>query len=197
MQRIILQVFLILLTSSALGQMTGGIRGGLNINNVIVTNKSGTLADETFKSRYSFHAGSFVQNTFSDHFGWRIEMLFSNKGYTFEYEGEKTEVSLNYLNWPLLLVYTAGSKLDLEAGIELGYMISGEQRFNDFDAGMDIGARYHLNDKLNLGLRYNIGFPFKFNFDDPAFADNQPVYQHSVLQFSIGYNLIYETNGDQ
>ena len=96
----------------------------------------------------------------------------------------------------MLLVYSSGSKLDLEAGIELGYLVSGEERFNSFDMGMDIGVRYDLTERINIGLRYNLGFPFQFKSGDLDFEANQASYQQSVLQFSIGYNLIQEIKAD-
>ncbi|MCB2220148.1 MAG: PorT family protein [Bacteroidetes bacterium] len=192
MKKLFFIFLMIFAVSQSRAQMTGGLKGGMNINDLIITNKHGRFTEEEFKTRLSFHAGSYVQNTFSDHFGWRIEMLFSNKGVQIDHDGVTTEVSLNYLNWPVLLVYTTSHHLDLEAGLELGYMISGEEQYQSFDMGMDIGARYHFSDKLNIGLRYNLGFPFDFQLDDPELSANPPAYQNSVLQFSLGFNLIQE-----
>jgi hypothetical protein len=197
MQKLFFISLMVFTISQSIAQMSGGLKAGLNVNDLIITNKHGLFSEEEFKTRFSFHAGSYVQNTFSDHFGWRIEMLFSNKGAIIEHEGVTAEVSLNYLNWPVLLVYTAGNKLDLEAGLEMGYMISGEEQYQSFDLGMDIGARYHVSDRLNLGLRYNLGFPFNFKLDDPELTANPPSYQNSVLQFSLGFNLIHEATATE
>lgn len=192
-----LSVLLFLFFGNASAQTFGGIKGGLNINDMIIIANKGEQLNETSESMFSFHAGSFIQHNFSDHFGWRIEMLFSNKGYYRIIEDQKIKTSLNYLNWPVMLVYTAGKKLNLETGLEFGYLVSGEERFNSFDMGMDIGARYSLTDKINIGLRYNLGFPFQFKTGNLDFDNSQASYQQSVLQFSIGYNLIHESDKDQ
>ena len=192
MTRNFIILILMFISVSLSAQTYGGIKAGLNLNDMIITTSQGDTGSEVTNPRYSFHAGSFLQHRFSDHFSWRIEMLFSNKGYSRIIEDQKIKTSLNYLNWPIMLVYAAGSKLELEAGLEPGYMVSGEQRFNTFDLGVDIGARYNLSDKFNIGLRYNLGFPFQFKTDNLDFSNTQASYQQSVFQFSIGYNLIRE-----
>ncbi|MCD4695356.1 MAG: PorT family protein [Bacteroidales bacterium] len=185
-------IFVLFYATITFAQLMGGIKGGINVGDIIVSNRANYFAESTFNSRISYHFGSYVQNSFSDHFSWRVEMLFSNKGYIFKTEETSANVSLNYLNWPLFLVYNVSNKLDFEAGLEVGYMITGEDLYKDFDLGLDIGLRYDLFKKINLGLRYSHGFPFKMNVDSPDFTGEAPRYQHSILQLSLGYNLIYE-----
>ncbi|MCF8367791.1 MAG: PorT family protein [Bacteroidales bacterium] len=176
-------------------QLLGGIKGGANLTDIIVSNHTQFFEESTFNPRLSYHFGSFVQNNFSDHFSWRIEMLFSKKGYILKTEDIKTNVSLNYLNWPIMVVYNPSKKITIETGMEIGYMITGEDLYNAFDMGNVFGLRYNFSEKIHLGLRYIDGFPFKMNLNTKGTSGEVPRYQHSVLQVSLGYNLINEPPG--
>ena len=186
-------VFIFLFAGSGFSQLAGGVKGGLNISSIIITNSAGLLDNNNYSARYSYHFGSFVTNKFTDHFAWKVEMLFSNKGYLVKVDDKEDEISLNYLNWPLLLVYYPGKKLGIEAGLEPGFLVSGEDLYNSFDLGMDIGATYAFNQKWSIGLRYSQGFPFKLNIENLPPGEEAPRYQHSLIQFSLGYNLVRES----
>ena len=179
--------------SFSFGQLQGGLKGGLNVGDVMVTNQVNYFGEASFGPRVSYHFGSYVQNNMGKYFDWRIELLFSNKGYVFETDSIKTNISLNYLNWPLLIVYNAGKKVDIEFGVELGYMITGDDLYKNFDMGVALGVRYDINRKINAGVRYTQGLPFEMTISSPDFTGEVPRYQLSTFQFSIGYNLIYES----
>jgi len=193
MKKIIVVLILFLLsTQFGYAQLKGGLKGGLNVADIIISNKSNYFEGDKFNTRMSYHFGSYVQDSFSKHFGWQIEMLFSNKGYEFETEGISTKTSLNYLNWPILLVYKIGNKLELNSGIELGLLIAGEDLYKDFDLGIDIGMEYDISEKIMAGIRYNHGLPFKMNISENELSGAKPQYQHSVLQFYLGFNIVNE-----
>ena len=173
------------------GQMKGGIKAGGNLSTIIVSGE--VMNDESYSPRISFHAGSYIQEHFNEHLLWQIELLFSNKGYKKEAEGETTNVSLNYLNWPILLIYQPVKLVEFEFGPELGYMISGEEILNNFDFGIDVGARFNISNKLNAGLRYSYGLPFKMKLSGTQAEGQEITYQNSVLQFYLGFNLINES----
>jgi len=181
----------------ALGQFKGGLKGGLNVNDFIVTNSDGLFEDETFSTRLSYHIGSYVQQSFSDRLAWQIEVLFSNKGYTHKMEDQNIDISLNYINWPLLFVYKPVKTVELEIGPELGYLISGEPFLSSFDVAIDIGARFNISKKFLAGIRYSNGFPFKMKLDEAEAQGITPRYQNSILQIYIGYNLISEILGSE
>jgi len=185
-----LLIFISTIATSAFTQIKGGVKGGVNIGDIVISNKADYFQNEQFTSRTSFHFGSYVQNKFSEHFAWQIEVLFSNKGYFIETEKNKTAISLNYINWPLLMVYKPTSKLGIEAGIELGLLVSGEDIFNSFDMGIDFGANYEITKRINAGVRYNMGLPFQLDIEPIDSGAEPPRYQHSVVQFYIGVNLI-------
>jgi len=191
MKRILfLSIFFIGLSTVSFSQIKGGLKGGINICDFIVTNSGGIYSNEAFKTRTSYHIGSYVQTSLSEHFAFQIEVLFSNKGYKFSVEEHTTNVSLNYLNWPLLLIYQPKDFIEFEIGPELGYLISGETLLNSFDIGLDIGARFNISPKFNLGARYSQGFAFEMNIDESLSDGSSPKYANSVIQFYLGFNLV-------
>ncbi|MBN2172518.1 MAG: PorT family protein [Bacteroidales bacterium] len=193
MKRLLLFIMLtFVLIPFTYGQIRGGLKGGVNISDFIITKSGDLFQQEQFSTRVSYHIGSYVQQSFTDRLAWQIEVLFSNKGYTYKFENSTENISLNYLNWPLLLVYKPIKLLELEFGPELGYLISGEDLIQSFDVGIDIGARFNISPKFLAGIRYSNGFPFKLNLDDSESQGYDPRYQNSVLQFYIGFNLINE-----
>lgn len=169
----------------------GGLKGGVNFTDMIIS-KTDNSINASYETRTSFHVGSYVQQTFSKHFSWQVEVLFSNKGAKRIIEDQEVNISLNYLNWPLLIVYRPINLIDIEFGPELGYMVSGEDFLASFDFGFDIGAKVNISNKFNAGLRYYQGIPFKMKNTDTTDGETVPTYQNTVFQVFIGYDLINE-----
>lgn len=187
---IIIALFFLGFSLSSIGQFKGGIKGGLNVCDFIVTNSGDVFVNESFNTRTSFHLGSYVQDQFSENFAWQAEVLFSNKGYSHEIEGQKNSVSLNYLNLPILFIYKPIELLELEFGPEFGYMITGDELLSNFDFAIDVGARFNISQKFNAGMRYCYGLPFKIKLDDEKTNGYIPRYQNGVLQVYLGFNLV-------
>lgn len=183
-------LFVLLITTNSLGQLKGGLKGGVNLSDIIITNGADYFGDSNFESKVSYHFGSYVQNTFSKHFGYQIEMLFSNKGYKLKTDSLTTTVSLNYLNWPILLVYKLGNRFVFNAGIELGLLVTGENLYNGFDLGVDVGAEFDITKKILVGIRYSQGLPFDMNIESYDLEGSAPRYQNNVVQFYLGFNIV-------
>lgn len=183
------------ITFSSFGQMTAGIKAGANFSEIIFS-KSDAVLNESYSSHISFHAGSYIRESLTDQLLWQIEILFSNKGYKSEIDGQTINISLNYLNWPVLLVYKPFKVVEFEFGPELGLMISGEESLNSFDFGIDFGTRFNINPKLNCGLRYSYGLPFKMQLEGTDAEGNDITYQNSVFQIYLGFNLFSEPTGN-
>ena len=197
MKRFLFSILFSFIFIYSFGQIKGGIKGGANFCSFIVSKSGELFAEETFNTKVSYHVGSYVQNSFSDHLAWQIEVLFSNKGYIHKVDDQSINVSLNYLNWPILLIYKPIKLIEFEVGPELGYLISGEDFLSSFDLAIDLGARFNISDKFNAGLRYCQGLPFKMKLDRPEAEGYDPTYQNSVFQIYIGFNLINEPPEDQ
>ena len=192
MKRLFFSFFFCLIFIYSFGQLKGGIKGGANFCTFMVSKSGDLFTDETFNPKVSYHIGTYVQNSFSKQLAWQIEVLFSNKGYIHKQGDESVNVSLNYLNWPVLLIYRPVKLLELEIGPEFGYLITGEEFLSSFDFGIDFGARFNISEKFNAGLRYSQGLPFKMKLDRAEAEGYDPTYQNGVFQIYIGFNLINE-----
>lgn len=185
-------IFILILSSASFGQFKGGLKGGVNFCDMIITESGDQFEGESFNNRTAYHLGTYVQQTFKEQFAWQLEILFSSKGYVHELDGQKDKVSLSYINWPLLFIYKPIDLLEFELGPEFGFMVAGEETFSNFDLGIDIGARVNISEKFNAGLRYSYGFPFKMDMNDYDEDDFNPTYQNGVFQIYLGFNLISE-----
>lgn len=196
MKQLFFSILFSLIVFYSFAQLKGGIKGGVNFCTFMVSKSGDLFADASFNSRVSYHVGTYVQNSFNNYLAWQVEILFSNKGYIYVVDDNSEIVSLNYLSWPLLLIYRPGKLLELEIGPEFGYLISGEEFMSSFDFAIDLGARFNISNKFNAGLRYCQGLPFKMKLSSPDAADYDPTYQNGVFQIYIGFNLINEPNSN-
>ncbi len=94
-----------------------GVKAGINyVNNIAINTPDGSNGDN--KYRFGYHAGFFGQIDLSDKFAVRPELLFSNKGYSFEGVQPSGDGSLhlNYIISPLMAHYKVIDQLSFLAG---------------------------------------------------------------------------------
>ena len=176
--------------------------------------------DETdgIESRTAFHVGVVAEIMISDKFSFQPELLYSAQGakdsYSesesvggFEYSyTEEVERKMDYLNLPLMAKYYVTDGLSIEAGPQIGFLLSSKEEysytenfdgevesgseevdFKDFTSGIDFGLNfglgYKLENGLNFGARYNLGLS---NVNDFEGSDNMK-NQNGVFQISVGY----------
>lgn len=158
-----------------------GIKGGLNFANINGDNTS------KFETVAAFNFGLMSEIPISQKFSFQPEIMFSGQGYSFEGSNGNI-VALNYLNVPLMGKYYVVKGLSLEAGPQLGFLLSAKNEstnvkdsFKTFDFGVNFGLGYKLNSGLNFGARYNLGLT---NIND---LDNSVKNKNGVIQVSIGY----------
>src|SRR5690606_5276050 len=160
--------------------MNFGVKAGANLSNL-----SGDVEDT--KSLFGAHIGAFVEFKFTDNMAFQPELLYSMQGAKeevsetimgFTANGEST-YKLGYLNIPLMFKYYATEALYIEAGPQVGFLMSAKEEWSyssnvpgdengsgeedikegmkSIDFGLNIGAGYYVTDNLSLGLRYNFG----------------------------------------
>lgn len=191
MGRLIL--FLLLIPVSGWAQPEFGIKGGLNIADIVIMNYINPDVESTFRLKAGAHAGFFLYGNVKDRVGLGAELLYSDKGVRVN-----NNIHLHYIALPLLVHYQLKDNLVAEAGPELAYMVSARSKLGDesttynnkLDLSLDAGFRLSTA-KLIFGLRYCVGL---FNVKEPLDGYAQPgvekvKYQNRVLQLSLGYKL--------
>jgi hypothetical protein len=129
-----------------------GIKGGLNLT---------TLDGVDGEMRKGFNAGIFIDYPMTTGFSVRSELLYSAQGV--KSKDGNSQIKLNYINWPILAKIQATENFYLEAGPQIGFLISGKggalpssgYKALDFGAGLGLGIQLSRN--IELGARYNLG----------------------------------------
>ncbi|MBW2962958.1 porin family protein [Mesonia aestuariivivens] len=138
-----------------------------------------------FETVTSFNVGVVSEISISEKFSFQPELMYSRQGYSF---GDNV-IALNYLNLPLMGKYYLTEGLSIEAGPQIGYLLSAdnegddvEDSFNSFDFGVNFGVGYKLDNGLNFGVRYNLGIS-----DVNELKEVKNTYKNDVFQVSVGY----------
>mgnify|MGYP000008374158 CR=1 FL=1 len=132
-----------------------------------------------------FHFGMVAEVPLSDSFSFQPEVLFSGQGYSLDDD----IINLDYVNIPFLAKYYVTKGLSIEAGPQLGFLVSAKNEntdvkefFNKTDLSLNIGLGYKLGSNINFAVRYNLGLSDINDLD--GFSDK---YKNGVVQVSIGY----------
>lgn len=164
-------------TNANAQEINFGVKGGLNFAD-ISGDKIGDIGPVT-----AFNFGIMTEIEFSEKFSFQPELMYSGQGYSINDD----TVALSYLNLPLMGKYYLTKGLSLEAGPQVGFLISAKNDktdiknlFNSVDFGANFGLGYKLNNGLNFGARYNLGLS-DINKRD-GFTN-----KNGVFQLSIGY----------
>ena len=184
-----------------------GAKVGLNISNV-----SGDI--EESKNKVGFQIGGFAEIKVTDKFSIQPEMLYSTQGTKADQTYTDADGSfnidltqkLNYLNIPVMAKYYVDKKFYVEAGPQIGFLLSAEQKaeasgvyfgqpvnetetvdnkssLNSTDFGVNIGLGYNFSDQVGANLRYTSGLS-----DVDKDAKDSEIY-NSNIGISISYNF--------
>ncbi|CAC9974128.1 porin family protein [Flavobacterium panici] len=183
-----------------------GLKGGLNVSNF-----SGDTEGIDFKSRFGFNVGGFVEIKFSEKFALQPEVLYSTQGakvdnFNLDVDGIGTvnadvAFNLTYINVPVMFKYFAAEKFSLEAGPQIGFLVSAETKtkvdgygsskvdikdnFESIDFGLNLGAGYDFTENFSAGVRYNLGLA---NIAKTEEGDDSKVH-NGVFSLSVGYKF--------
>ncbi|AWG20132.1 hypothetical protein FFWV33_00655 [Flavobacterium faecale] len=156
-----------------------GIKGGLNFANISGDNTK----DASTVTAFNF--GVLSEIPLSDKFSFQPELLYSGQGYSLN---DKT-IALGYLNVPLMGKYYVSKGFSVEAGPQIGYLLSAKNESLDIknslktvDFGVNFGLGYKLENGLNFGARYNMGVS---NINKSDYSADK--IKNGVLQLSVGY----------
>ncbi|RYJ52118.1 PorT family protein [Flavobacterium petrolei] len=156
-----------------------GAKGGLNFASISGNNSAGS------DMVTSFNFGVLSEISISDKFSFQPELMYSGQGYSFN----DNTIALSYLNIPLMGKYYLTKGLSIEAGPQIGYLLSAKNEstnvkdtFKKVDFAANLGIGYKLENGLNFGARYNFGLSNINNLDNSSSK-----YKNRVFQLSVGY----------
>ena len=148
--------------------------------------------------------GCFIDLQLSNILKGQMEMTFIQKGSNNPKMNENSisDISLSYVEIPLLLKYQQSNTIAIEGGIETAFLISSSdndiygkistkntREFNTTDIGIFIGLDYSISPRLILNSRIsNSILPIRAHASGATFQLNKGQY-NSVLSFAFHYIL--------
>jgi len=155
-------------------------------------------------NKVGFLVGAFTNKSISPLLSIQMEMTFIQKGSNNPKMNENSisDISLSYVEIPLLLKYQQSNTIAIEGGIETAFLISSSdndiygkisatktRKFNTTDIGIFIGLDYSISPRLTLNSRIsNSILPIRAHASGATFQLNKGQY-NSVLSFTLHYNF--------
>lgn len=168
MKKIYFTILAIFIVSQSWAQFNFGLKGGLNMNS-FNTSKAGFIADA---SSYSPVGGLFFKFK-AGHFTIEPELLFSQKGSSFDYSIDTVSAtfSASYFDVPLMFGYQfwlfnfhtgpvfgfkTSEAISVSQGLNTHKTRLNQSAISGFNLGWQVGASIEVK-KLVLGFRYETG----------------------------------------
>ncbi|MBL7851602.1 MAG: PorT family protein [Cyclobacteriaceae bacterium] len=193
MKKFFLIALVFLPVAPLFSQTIFGIKGGLNLAKIHIEASipgfgSGSNSSDNLTS---FHAGLYMRARLGTSVSIQPELIYSGQGGT----SQGSDLKLDYLNLPVMLLYHANEQFSLQAGPQLGFILSTNSGsvsndFNAMDFGLALGAGYDFTGGPNLTFRYVLGLTNITKIDTTgAPAGTSITTTNQVIQFSIGFKL--------
>lgn len=150
---------------------------------------------DSFSSRTAFHLGFVAEIGITETFSFQPELLYSAQGSDYSEDSFEGSLKVDYLNLPLMAKFYVAEGFSLEAGPQVGFLLSAKDVYDDeeddwsditkgIDFGLNFGVGYKLESGLNFGARYNLGLS-DMNDDPDSQADS--AFKNSVVQAYVGF----------
>ena len=124
-----------------------GVKGGLNLYNIY--NDRGASND----IKIGFHLGMLGHIHLARQWALQPEVVFSAQGAKYTAGGLDTKLNLGYINVPLLIQYMFDNGFRLQAGPQVGFLVSAKSNIND--SNTDIKSSFQ---KVEFGLGAGMGY---------------------------------------
>jgi hypothetical protein len=181
-------VALVLISSAAFAQLSGGIRAGLNFSNESAKSDDLDL-DDTGDMKVGMQLGLYLVGNLSEKIALQPELVFSSFGS----KDDDGSTKLSYISIPVLLRYNINEMINIHAGPQFGILASAkyeDEDIKDFYNGLDLGAALGVGldfGKVNAGLRYY--FSLGNTADTDAIGVDDLKAKNTAIQLVVGYKL--------
>ncbi|XOV95264.1 MAG: porin family protein [Bacteroidota bacterium] len=138
-----------------------GIKGGLNVSTIEGDNSG------SYKTKPGFYLGLLGHIHLTDQFAIQPEAYYSVQGTQYKSGSSDLKLNLNYVNIPLLFQYMFDNGFRLQAGPQVGILVSANSVVSDSDT--EVKSSYKNTDvALVAGMSYvkpstGFGFDIRYN----------------------------------
>ena len=158
-----------------------GVKAGVNIADL-----GGDV--DTEGSLTSFHVGGVAEVKLTETFSVQPELLYSMQGANI---ADGVDLELSYLNVPIMAKYYVMEGLSIEAGPQVGFLLSADQDGEDVkdtvksvDFALNGGVAYDLQMGVFFQARYSAGLS---DINDVDGVDMKAT--NNVFSLSVGYKF--------
>ncbi len=138
-------------------------------NHEVYTDVSGLDKVSKAKFKPGFVVGANVEYMALDNLGIELGFQYAREGSNHDFEA--SEVSLDYINVPLMANIYVVDNFALRVGVQPGFLVGndvddgfGDDPCKKVDFSIPVGLSYEYENFI-LGVRYNIGLTRVFKFD--------------------------------
>lgn len=192
---IIALLFLLIHESYSQNQTAFGLKAGINVTNLNVSN-----AQASYDSRTGYHAGFFIREKFNKAAIQPELLLFTQQNTIERYQGAYSVTqSFTYLSMPIMVKFYPVWGLNMQLGPQFGILLDGQRKtdyglatttedikkyYKNSDVSISAGLGYDFNFGLGIDVRYNIGLQDINNVSNGEKAKSQ------VFLVSLGWNFL-------
>ena len=141
-----------------------GVKGGMNASELHGSGVEGA------KTKIGFNAG-VLAHIHTSNKSWAVqpELMYSLEGAKYDNGGAKGKLDLNMLNLPVLVQYMFENGFRIEAGPQVGYLLSAKAKADGGGANVDVKDQFKkINFSVPVGIGYlttsGLGFDARYNF---------------------------------
>jgi hypothetical protein len=164
-----------------------GVKGGMNASSLNYTGNT------DMQTKIGFNAG-VLAHIHSSSAQWAIqpELYYSSEGAKSKSNSDAS-LNLGYLNVPVLAQYMFDNGFRIEAGPQIGFLLSAKNKTNS--SSTDVKDAYKSTAfSIPVGVGYlthsGLGFDARYNFGISNIVDNNgPSVKSNVFQFGIFYQF--------
>jgi len=185
--------------ANAQGSLQFGIKGGLNLSTITVSNGFNGYSYSTLPN---FNAGVFLKVPVVSHFSVQPELYYSGQGFKADDgSGGTYSEHVNYLQIPVLAKFTTRTGFFLETGPQVGLKLNAKDKENG--VSQDVSSAYNNADfswvfgagfkipmaPVGFDLRYNVGVTNVAN--DAQYGNGYGQYgvRNGVFQLDLMFTL--------
>lgn len=167
-----------------------GVKAGINLSNNSYELSRGEYVSDN-RARIAYHAGVFVQLGITEKIAVQPELLYSAQGnrWTDTENSRNAVTAINYLNLPVMVQYEVTDRLLLEAGPQVGYLLSAKYKWEDT-------AEFVLNsDFVNLIVPAGGGGGNELTVGGGSRESNDVKPYFNDIDLALGIGASYRVNG--
>jgi hypothetical protein len=202
--RLIIVLISVCASFCAYSQISLGVKAGVNINQLSITNLPDPLKDNS-KPSVGLNFGVYSKINLSGKFSLIPEILFSNKGARTDGALE-SRINYNYITMPVLVSFSLPKIVSFDLGPFIGYKAWVSTRSNgsthriknyggdeNFDFGIAGGIRAEILPKLSAIVRYHYSFvPADYIYfrDDQNNPSGEAAFYNRNVELSLAYKVL-------